>query len=171
MKFPNFKDMPIEQLSGIVLKAIISVTAIVFLLFFLIGFDEIYEESPEYNEPAMTNMLIWYVLIVSLSAFVSIVVAVILQIKKQIRRDHADNRVPRQLVSLSITITTIIALTLMFVFGSSDPIIVNGEQFTNWIWLKATDMFIGVIALLLIVAFIAVIVSSMRVAKNERNNR
>ena len=54
----RLKWMP-ERGSQRVLFAIIAVTAVVFALFYLVGFNHPFPDDPDFNEPRLTDVLLW----------------------------------------------------------------------------------------------------------------
>ena len=63
---------------------------------------------------------------------------------------------------------TAVALVLTFLVSSSTSMIINGKPFSDWIWLKVSDMFIFTSILLLVIAFGAVVFGATRYIRRER---
>ena len=58
--------MTTEKISKILLWTMMGVSIVVFVLFFLIGFDTPFEENPKYNNPTLTDavLILSYILII-----------------------------------------------------------------------------------------------------------
>ena len=57
-----------------------------------------------------------------------------------------------------------------FVLGSSGMILINGQAFTDWLWLKLSDMFIWSSATLLLCAIRAVLFGATRYIRKDRKD-
>ena len=57
-----------EKLSHTILYVMLAVTAVVFGLFYLIGYDRPFEENPQFTAPLLTNILLVFVALVFLLA-------------------------------------------------------------------------------------------------------
>ena len=63
---------------------------------------------------------------------------------------------------------TALILVLTFIFGSTQAMIVNGQNFTDGFWLRMTDMFVNSSLLLLILAAGVVVFGATRYYRKER---
>lgn len=77
------------------------------------------------------------------------------------RRNTALAKV-KGLPSASIAVASVsflvVVLVVTFLFSSSNTLVVNGKEYADWLWLKISDMFIGTIVVmtLLAVLFISI---------------
>ena len=74
--------MDIEKISKYLLYGLFGVSALIFVLFFIIGFGNEYEADPTKNNPALTDVVIVWSLILSVVAFVGMIVAYIMYIRQ-----------------------------------------------------------------------------------------
>lgn len=56
----------------------------------------------------------------------------------------------------------VLLLGLTFLLGSAEPLRVNGQLFTDTLWLRASDMFIYTSVLLIVLCFVIVIAARFR---------
>ena len=62
------------------------------------------------------------------------------------------NGIPARRITYTTYGITALILLLTFVFGSTQTMMVNGENFTDSFWLRMTDMFVNSSLLLLVLA-------------------
>ena len=56
-KISDWRLLTTEQISSRIFYVIVALSAVLFILFWLIGYDMPYEEDPEYNAPLLTGVL------------------------------------------------------------------------------------------------------------------
>ena len=76
--------------------------------------------------------------------------------------DDIINGVPAGRIGWCVAVGFVLCLLVTFLLGSSDPVVTNGERFTDVFWLKATDMFIYTSILLLFGCFVSAIIGRFR---------
>lgn len=59
MKFKNVRQWSTEKISQRVFYCLLGLAALVFALFFLVGYDMPFEENPDFNAPLFTNVLLF----------------------------------------------------------------------------------------------------------------
>ena len=128
----NLTAWPAERLSSRVLYVLVGITGVVFVLFWLVGF----------NLPFGIGMGVW---------------SVLRTLKVRGKSESVDNNIPTRKISYAVVLTTLASLLLFFFAGSSRPMTVNGVSYTDGFWLKTADMFIYT-SLLMIVAGVGVVV-------------
>ena len=67
----------VEKISKITLWVLIGITIVVMALFLLVGYDNKYEENPNFNDPQLTDLLIVWTYILIGAACVATIGAVI----------------------------------------------------------------------------------------------
>lgn len=153
MSFNHMKKLGSEQISTRTLFVLVALIITVFGAFFLIGYDIPYEDDPTFNAPLLTDIVLVFIYALIILSLILVVVAVILSAKT---RDWSAqgivNNVPAAKIALSTAVLLFASLSLTFMLGSNEPLIVNGTKYADWFWLKATDMFINTSLVLLTVA-------------------
>ena len=67
------------------------------------------------------------------------------------------NNIPAARIAWATVALLVGSLLVTFLLGSSKPVLVNGVEYTDTFWLKATDMFINTSFVLLFVAVCGVV--------------
>lgn len=145
-----------EQISTRVLFVLIALTVVIFGAFFLIGYDTPYEADPSFNAPLLTDVVLVFMYLLTFVAAVLAAYAAIVGMRRRDKSSAIVNNIPAAKISRAIVGLLAASLVLTFVFGSSEPVPVNGVEYTDTFWLKATDMFINTSFVLLIVAVLGV---------------
>ncbi len=160
-KFQFSKSSSAEKISQQIFYIMIGLAVIVFGLFFLVGYDMPFDENPDFNAPLFTDVLI-------VLMWLFLVGAVVLAIGSMIKdyrfskTDAIVNGVPVRRIFRFTWIGTLLALVLTFVLGSSDPMLINGEHYADWLWLKLSDMFVITSGLMLVAGIGAVVFGATR---------
>ena len=63
---------------------------------------------------------------------------------------------------------TLAILVLSFLLGSSDSMLINGENYADWIWLKLSDMFVITSLLMLVAGIGAVCFGATRYIRKKK---
>ena len=145
-----------ERISQRILYVIVALSVIVFLAFYLIGYDMPFADNTAFNAPMLTDVLLGFMWgLLALTTLAS-VFAVVRGIQRANRSEGVTNGIPAR----KITYTTygVTALTLVF----------NGQNFTDGFWLRMTDMFVNSSLLLLILAAGVVVFGATRYYRKER---
>lgn len=157
-----------EKISQRIFVVIAAMTAVVFLLFFFVGFDMPYWENPDFNDPLFTDavmVLMWLLL----------VVAAVLTVCSVVRAMHMEgtsvqevNGIKERRIHRYTWLGTLAVMVLTFSLASSSGIKVNGAEYTDAIWLKVSDMFIFTSVILLLVAAAAVVYGATRYIRKDK---
>ena len=134
---------------------LVAVSAVVFALFWLVGYDMPYEEDADFNAPLLTDALLGYVYLLTAVAVGVAVFSAIHGFWTRSRQGSVENGVPTARINTVTWVVTALLLVITFACASTEPIRVNGKLFTETIWLRLSDMFIvssGVMILLAVVA-------------------
>lgn len=150
------------KLPSRVLWCLVGVIALVFALFWLIGFDRPYEEDPNFNEPLFTNALMVLMVLMVVAGVALVVWSVVRSMKIAGRGADYSNNVPVRKIGYSVAGCTFFILLLTFLLGSSAPMKINGTDFTDAFWLRVSDMFVSSSLLLIVAAVAAVIYGSTK---------
>lgn len=165
MKKFKVKDLRLlsnMQISNLVLYVLIGITALVFLLFRLVGFNLPYDENPDYNAPLFTGMLIAFMLLLTLATLVLAVWSLLRSSRMNRSENIIVNNIPARRISVGVAVGTALLLVLTFALSSTDAITVNGTSFGDSFWLRASGMFIGTSIMLIAAAVAAVVYGATR---------
>lgn len=152
------KDMKTEQITGRLLYGLVGLAAVVFLLFYLVGYNMPYVFDPEYNAPLFTDVVIVFMYLMVAAGVAAAVYAVVMERKRR-SRQSVENGIPVGKIERGTLVLLVALLAVSFLLGSSAPIKVDGEVFDSVFWLKATDMLIYTSLALIAVAVAAVVFS------------
>ena len=160
-QFSKSKNKSAEQVSQRIFYILIALAVLVFGLFFLVGYDMPFEENPDFNAPLFTDVLIglmWLFLVGGIG------VAIYSRWKdyRGSRSEAVVNGVPVRRIFRITWIGLLALLVLTFALGSSAPMLINGENYADWLWLKLSDMFVITSLLMLLAGMGAVIFGATR---------
>lgn len=170
-KLKNIHKCPTEKISTAVLYTIICVVAIVFALFYLVGYNMPSVEEPSFNAPLLTDVLLILMMVLFVIAAIVGVVAVIKGLQKRDPSDKVINGVPAAKISFITFGVTFLLLLLTFIFGSTDTMMINGHQFNDVLSLKLTDMFVQTSLVMIVLAICAVIFGYTRYIRKGKEDR
>ncbi|MCR5077012.1 MAG: hypothetical protein K6A82_03125 [Prevotella sp.] len=157
-----------ERISQRILYVLISISAVVFLAFYLIGFSEPFAADSTFNSPLLTDVLIGFMWLLLMVAISTALVAIIRSIRMGGKGERLINGIPVRRIGYVVSGITIISLILTFLLGSSEGMTVNGQSFTDAFWLRVSDMFVSSSLILLAVAVGAVVFGATRYYRKER---
>ena len=161
LRLTDIKTWTAAQISRRIFLAITSMSLLLFVLFWTLGFDTPYEDSPNFNAPLLTDALLWLMVMLLLGASALTAWSVATFIRKRGKTDTRTNNIPAKAISYTMAITTAALLVLSFSAGSSEPIRANGLQYSSWLWLKSADMFITTSTIMIAVASATIITFSI----------
>ena len=157
MKLRTIRQWPSEKLSQRVLYVLMGLVTVIFMLFYLIGFDFPYEENPEFNAPLFTDAILWLTMALVGAAVALVVVKRIVDAKRRRASTSAcENNVPTRRIVRLLLCSLVGVVALSVVVASSEPLSINGAAFTDKLWLKLADVFIYTGGALLAAAVAAV---------------
>jgi len=151
-----------ERVSSLVYYVLLAVGTVVICLFYLIGYDTPFWADPQFNEPQLTDVLLIYILLLAEGVLVAVTIAFVMGLRISDRVVYDSNRLPVRRISVLTSLLPVVCMVVSFIAGSSWPVPVNGKPYTEMWWLKATDMFIWTIAVLIFVALALVVESRIR---------
>lgn len=146
-----------KKLPSRVLYVLVGVIVVVFALFWLIGYDRPFDEDGNFNAPLFTDVLLVFMLILTAGACGVAVWSAIRSNKASGGGERVVNNIPVRMIGRCVAGGTALALVLTFLFGSSAPMKINGADYADTFWLKASDMFVAT-SLLMIVAAVGAVV-------------
>ena len=162
MKTPDLRHISTERMSQSVLYILTALIAIVFALFYLVGYKHPFEENPDFNAPLFTGTLIVFQAVLVIIAIVVTVAAALRCLRRSNREDRTVNGIPAARIATIIAVATLLTAVVTFVAGSARPMTINGNTYTDTFWLKTADMFVFTSLLLIIAAIGAVVFGATR---------
>ncbi len=116
--------MDIEKISKYLLYGLFGVSALIFICFFIFGFGNEYEADPTKNNPALTDVVIVWSLILAVVAFVGMIVAYIMYI-----RQHGVEK--SLFYTWGLPIVTLIIGAVIGFANRHDTLLINGHQWNT----------------------------------------
>ncbi len=167
MKIKGLAKMDEERISQRVLYVIVALSAIVFLAFYLIGFDAPFTADSSFNAPLLTDVLLGFMWFLFAVTLIVSVVAVVRGVRRANQDEGVTNGIPARKITYITYGATALILLLTFVFGSTQAMVVNGQNFADTFWLRMSDMFVNSSLLLLVLAAGVVIFGATRYYRKE----
>ena len=170
MRLSNIKSWSAEKISQRVFYILVGLAVVVFGLFFLVGYDMPFDENPDFNAPLFTDVLIvlmWTLLFLAVALGIF---SIVRSYRKTIRSEKMSNGIPENKIFRFTWLFTIGLLIVTFLVGSSVPMLVNGSDYTDWLWLKLSDMFVYSSVVMLLAAMVAVGYGATRYIRKGRKS-
>lgn len=164
MRKLNFKRWSSEKISQRIFYFIVGLSVVVFGLFFLIGYDMPFEENPDFVAPLFTDVLLSLMCLLLLASFLLAVWAVVHTYRSSGQVDEVSQSYGirgRRISQVTWGVTAVL-LIVTFILGSSSPLLVNGQNYQDWLWLKVSDMLVYSTIIMLVVAVAAVLFGATR---------
>lgn len=164
MRKLNFKGWSSEKISQRIFYFIVGLSVVVFGLFFLIGYDMPFEENPDFVAPLFTDVLLSLMCLLLLVSFLLAIWAVVHTYRSsgQVDEVSQSHGIRGRRISQVTWGVTVVLLIVTFVLGSSSPLLVNGQNYQDWLWLKVSDMLVYSTVIMLVVAVAAVLFGATR---------
>ena len=166
-KFKVQSNKSAEQISQKVFRLMIGLAVLVFGLFYLIGYDLPFDENPDFNAPLFTDVLI-FLMWLFLIGGVGLAVYSMVKDYRSSRSEAVVNGVPVRRIFRITWLTLLAVLILTFLLGGSDPMLINGENYADWLWLKLSDMFVITSLLMLLAGIGAVCFGATRYIRKKQ---
>lgn len=147
-------------ISSRVLMVLVGIIAVAFGAFYLIGYDNPYEENPSFNAPKLTNVILIISYLLIIGTILLTVFSLVMAFRNRNKSAAVVNNVPAARIAYIVSGSVVLLLVLTFLFGSSAPMTINGKQYAQTLWLKTADMFIFTALAMLVAAIAAVAYSS-----------
>lgn len=150
-----------EKISSIVLLSLTGVIAFVFLLFYFVGYDAPAVWDERYVSPMLTDLL----LVLMILLLLAVIVVVVCSKVHSMRTNHAQPVVNgirgRFISSMVICGVALVMLVSCFALPVSD-IVVNGELFSDTLWLRMANMFVVTCLTLIVAGVVAIVFGIIR---------
>jgi hypothetical protein len=150
--------MKLEKISKTVLYACVGIILVCFALFLTIGYDN---PVGDYNEPRLTNLIMWLMYIMAFVTAVLVIWSVISGIKKSKGVDaSATTGVPGGKISLCTIILLIVSFVIGLIFGiGEEDFTASDGTVTTGAWVTVVDAFCISICIMFLAAAAAVGIS------------
>lgn len=145
-----------------VLRIIVMLTVVVYLAFFLIGYNHPYADDPDFIEPRLTSVLIFFALLVVVLAVAVTAWAMLSDFRKRASLAKADRRLPTSRLVAVIVALIVVMMLVSYWVGSTAAITVNGKDYADTTKLRLADMFVFTSLALMAIAAVAAAVSTIR---------
>ncbi|MFC2276731.1 MAG: hypothetical protein ACFNLG_05655 [Prevotella nigrescens] len=159
-----------ERISQRILYVLIGVIALVFVLFFSVGFYTPFAGDPSFNAPLFTDVLLIFMWALFGLAVFAMVLSLIHSARTISGKQRIVNGIPTYRISVAVFGTTLLCLVLSFMFGSSHPMVINGANYTDKFWLKVSDMFVTSSIVLLLFAIVVTVFGATRYYRKKNKN-
>ena len=166
-KFKVQSNKSAEQISQKVFRLMIGLAVLVFGLFYLIGYDLPFDENPDFNAPLFTDVLI-FLMWLFLIGGIGLAVYSMVKDYRSSKSEAVVNGVPVRRIFRITWLTLLAVLILTFLLGGSDPMLINGENYADWLWLKLSDMFVITSLLMLLAGIGAVCFGATRYIRKKQ---
>jgi hypothetical protein len=159
-KLSDVRKWSSERISHVVLYSLTALIALVFLLFYFVGYDMPAMWDERYISPLLTDLVMGLMLILLVGTFV----VACLSKWHSVHANHTPavvNGIHGKRITLGVTLGTIALMAVLFALPSSS-IYVNGELFEEKLWLRAANMFVVASVLLIIIGIGAILFGVIR---------
>lgn len=163
----RWKAVRVSQSIFYLLMALI---VVVYLLFWLVGYEHPYDDNPDFNAPLFTGVLITFMLLLLLVAVAVTVWAGVRSARLMRGRSGLENGVPARRIAVWVGIGTLAVMALAFALAPTQAISVNGVQYADAWWLRIAEMFVDTSLVLLMAAIAAVVYGYWRRVDNRRSS-
>ena len=166
-KFNVPSNKSAENISQRIFYLLIGLGILVFGLFFLVGYDMPFDENPDFNAPLFTDVLIvlmWLFLI----GGVGLAIYSMIKGYRTMKSEAVVNGVPVRRIFRITWLSLLAVLAVTFLLGGSDPMLINGENYADWLWLKLSDMFVVTSLLMLVAGISAVCFGGTRYIRKKK---
>ena len=151
-RWNSIRTAPAERISKGVLAVIVTLAIMVFVLFYMVGFNMPFLEDPAFQAPLFTDLLLCFAYAVGMAAVALTVVAIVNGLKARRGMPAVSNGIRVKPIAWGVAIGWVLTMTVSFACGDDQPLMVNGETYDDRWWLRMTDMFINTTLVLMAVA-------------------
>jgi len=150
--------MNIEKISKITLWVLMGVSAIIFILFFVVNFDTKWEENPKMNNPQFTDVLIIWGLVLCVATFIIMLISFFMYVK-----EYGFNK--SYIYTWGLPIVTLAIGAAVGMANKDEHMLINNEDWNVPSDIIVTDACIVSIAILAVITIGSIIYSIILKAK------
>ncbi len=153
----QLRSWPAEKISSRALYLLVGIALVIFVLFWLVGYDRPFEDDPNFNAPLFTNALLLLMVLYLMLGIGFSVWSVVSLLKKRGKTEAVENGIPVKKIGYLVAGSVVVLLLLTFALGSTAPMKINGATYASGFWLRTSDMFIVTSLVMMLIAVVAVI--------------
>ena len=157
-----------ERVSRAVFFVVLGLSLLMFAAFYLVGYSRQSDQVLGFNEPTLTGALINFVLLLVVAVLAVVVWAVVSAVRQADKARWSANGIPAGTIVIAVVGLTLLVLLVSLLLSSSSPVLINGQAYTNKVWLKLSGMFVSTAVVMLLLATLAVGVSAWK-GRDGRN--
>ena len=101
----NLTAWPAERLSSRVLYVLVGITGVVFVLFWLVGFNLPFDDDPNFTAPLFTNLLLALIYVLTFIGIGMGVWSVLRTLKVRGKSESVDNNIPTRKIGYAVVLT------------------------------------------------------------------
>lgn len=145
-----------ERISRLFLYATTAVIALVFLLYYFVGYDMPAMWDEKYNSPALTDLVIILMVLLMAGACVAVVCSAVRTIRK-VHSPAVVNGIRGRLITWSVTFAVVALMAVSFLALPADRLLANGKVFDEELWIRMTNMFVTSSTLLILIGILSIL--------------
>ena len=150
--------MNIEKISKITLWVLMGVSAIIFILYFIIGFDNPYEENPKMNDPQFLDVVLIWGIVLTIATLILMLISFFMYVK-----EYGFNK--SYIYTWGLPIITLAIGAGVGMANKGEHMLINNEDWNVPSDIIITDACIVSIAILAVITIGAIIYSVIMKAK------
>lgn len=151
-------------------KAIaLTLIAVVYVLFFTVGFDLPYWENPVYNAPMLTDVLIWLMIATTVGTLLLSAGSAIASARKT-KSAPRQNGIPATRIAVGVAALLAASLLVSYALSSAEPVVVNGKVMEDATELKLSGTMIGSSLLMLTMATLSLLFGASGLSRRIGQN-
>lgn len=158
------------RISQTALMAMTGVIAILFVLFFTIGFDTPYDENPDFNAPLLTGTVVGLATLMPVAAIAAVTMATIRSIRHHTFEQPVTNGIHSRRIAIAVGMGVLAVMAVTFAIAPTDAVSINGAACTDTLTLRATEMFVDTSLLALTAATATVAIAYYKRMRNKKNS-
>lgn len=155
-----------EKVSHLFLSLLTGLIALIFLLYYLVGYNAPAPWDEKYNSPLLTDLVIVLMFLLLVGALAAVICSKL----HSLRMNHTPavvNGVHGKMVTWCVVGGVVAMLALTGLALPAERLYVNGEAFDDSFWLHVANMFVVSSTLLIIIGICAIVFG---IIKNKRKS-
>lgn len=150
--------MNIEKISKITLWVLMGISAVIFILYFVVGFDNPYEENPKMNDPQLLDVVLIWGIVLTIATLILMLVSFFMYVK-----EYGFNK--SYIYTWGLPIVTLAIGAAVGMANKDEHMLINNEDWNIPSDIIITDACIVSIAILAVITIGAIIYSVILKAK------